>query len=401
MDDEDEKVFVKDVSRGSRKKQKTLSLREKEKHKRYSAPSGFNLFTPCKHKNRQFLCSYVRPGDSLLIRNKLYSKPDKCVQDNKIAGWISIRNVKRHRPRTSGTDEGKTNKPHSFQVKYSIPTRSGKFINVCKKFFIHLTLIKASRLNTICKLVKNGEEIKERRGGDHVSNKSIAKKNNVRNFLRNLKGSESHYNRQKSCRIYLNGELSINKLRKVYNATVSRELQLSKSMFQRIFCSEFNIGFKTPASDICSLCYKLAQQIKATVDKNKKVELMIQKRLHKKRASAYYELLRRKDNEETLTLCFDMQQVQPLPKTPIQQAYYARQIGYYNLCIVDQNSLNPFFLHGQKTKQAGAQKRCHLHFFIFLNIALILKERRLLDYFVTGVEGKIKIILFFTPLFTS
>ena len=90
----------------------------------------------------------------------------------------------------------------------------------------------------------------------------------------------------------MNIEVSIAKLYKIYNTSVNQELKVLKSMFQRIFCCEYNIGFKTPATYVCSYCQKRNEQIKSTNDKKKKVELLLEKRIHKKRANAFYELLR-------------------------------------------------------------------------------------------------------------
>ncbi|KAG8175978.1 hypothetical protein JTE90_009657 [Oedothorax gibbosus] len=38
-----------------------------------------------------------------------------------------------------------------------------------------------------------------------------------------------------------------------------------------------------------------------------------------------------------------MQQVQPLPRTPIQQAFYKRQLSVYNVCITDVTTTKPVF----------------------------------------------------------
>lgn len=38
-----------------------------------------------------------------------------------------------------------------------------------------------------------------------------------------------------------------------------------------------------------------------------------------------------------------MQQVQPLPKSALSEAFYARQISFYNLCIVDGVAQHPVF----------------------------------------------------------
>src|SRR5690606_36247266 len=40
---------------------------------------------------------------------------------------------------------------------------------------------------------------------------------------------------------------------------------------------------------------------------------------------------------------FDMQQVHPLPKLPIQDAYYSRQVSYYTFCDVDAKGHSPEF----------------------------------------------------------
>lgn len=330
MEEVDEaSVTVKEVAIGSRKKQKKYSIREQVKKN----------FVGCKHNSARFSCSTIRPYDALSLRGKLFSCQDKVAQDNKVASWISVTDVKKkqripHR-------EDRRGKPHSFKVKYTVPTKVGQTVYVCKKLFMHLTCFKSNRLNNICKLIKSGVCIIERRG-DRVGHKSSNKKVIVREFIGNLKGSESHYNRKKSVRVYLHSELTQNKLRSIYNTRVAPEFQVSRTMFQRIF-AEFNIGFKSPACDVCTYCTRLSLQIKSEKDIAKKNKLQLEKRIHKIRAAAFYALLREADEEETISYCFDLQQVQPFPKTPIQQAFYSRQISFYCFCIVDQSSKEPFF----------------------------------------------------------
>lgn len=93
----------------------------------------------------------------------------------------------------------------------------------------------------------------------------------------------------------------------------------------------------------CSLCVRLRSEIKRCKDANKKQELMLQLVIHKRRSKAFFEALREPDEEDSITYCFDMQQVQPLPKTPISEAFYSRQISLYNFCITDVATRNPFF----------------------------------------------------------
>jgi hypothetical protein len=114
------------------------------------------------------------------------------------------------------------------------------------------------------------------RGGDQVSHKLHKSKSEVRTFLKELRGQESHYGRNKSKRIYLNSNLSIAKLYKIYKSAPQDQpiKKVSFSTFHRIFSNEFNIGFKSPASDICSLCQRLGNSIKREKDITKKRTLL-------------------------------------------------------------------------------------------------------------------------------
>ncbi|KAG8287781.1 hypothetical protein J6590_030344 [Homalodisca vitripennis] len=51
----------------------------------------------------------------------------------------------------------------------------------------------------------------------------------------------------------------------------------------------------------------------------------------------------RENRDEEVTFCFDLQQVQPLPKTPIQEAFYKRQLSFYCLCVVGSDARDPVF----------------------------------------------------------
>lgn len=82
----------------------------------------------------------------------------------------------------------------------------------------------------------------------------------------------------------------------------------------------------------------------------------------------------------TENFCFDLQQVQPLPRTPIQESFYSRQINYYNLCFVGMDSRNPSFYQwsedqgGRGATEVGSALLHHL-FFEFSgekNVAFVL-----------------------------
>lgn len=66
---------------------------------------------------------------------------------------------------------------------------------------------------------------------------------------------------------------------------------------------------------------------------------MTELRIHKLKAKSFYEYLR-EQKESMLTLSFDCQKNQVLPKIPDQIAYYSRQLYMYNFTIVVGSSTN-------------------------------------------------------------
>lgn len=230
-----------------------------------------------------------------------------------------------------------------------IPSKKGHK-TVCSKFLLSMFNLSRARVIRLAKLIANGDLPRELRGGDRVSNKLLTSKDEVREFLGELKGSESHYNRQKSKRIYLNSNLTIKKLYKHYQSSAKLKV-VSFSTFHRIFSNEFNIGFNSPAADVCSLCERLKNSIAREKNPQKKLTLQTEKRIHKLRANAFYKLMKEKP-ANSVTFSFDLQQVQPLPKTAVSDAFYLRQISYYTFGVVGLDSRNPIF-YSWTEDQAG------------------------------------------------
>lgn len=210
---------------------------------------------------------------------------------------------------------------------------------VCRGFFLAAFGIK-NRITPILKAIQEGNIPEDKRGGDRYAKRSGPVKEKIRDFLKNLPASESHYNRKKSCRVYLSSDLNIATLFKMYNSK-NPAFCASLSMFKRVFYNEFNIGFSSPAPDVCGTCLNLKNSMKQTEQAEKAV-LITKLRIHKMRANAFYALLK-EDPPNSYSFCFDLQQIHPLPKTPIQDAFYLRQISLYAFCCVDVKSKNPVF----------------------------------------------------------
>lgn len=120
-----------------------------------------------------------------------------------------------------------------------------------KKFLAAIKHIGKTRVSGITnRYFSSAQFPRETRGEDRVKDKNYEKKLEVTRFICRFRARESHKGRNKSIRLYLPSELcSINNVWEMYNGSVGAELEVSSSMFDQIFTSEYNIGFNGPRVD--------------------------------------------------------------------------------------------------------------------------------------------------------
>ncbi|CAG5047638.1 unnamed protein product [Parnassius apollo] len=332
-----------------RRERKALS----ERNNKYidNDPLCLRIQCTCNHGQKSnFKCKQISQQDVVRNRKNFYSTSKKVHQDVYLCRLISAFEPQR-RGKGTPRPSGKT-KLRKLSTSFFLYGKKKIMKRVCKSFFMAVFSIKRQRLSTIMKCVMDGKVPKEERGGDRRSAKSHEKKEHLRNFLRNLPCSESHYNRAKSKRVYLDAALNMKILRMFYNNSVPNDLKVKRTMFYEVFTFEFNIGFRSPASDACSSCILLSNSIKNEQVSTKKQELMTKLRIHKLRANFFYKLLKKRV-DDSITICFDLQQVFPLPRTPIQEAFYSRQISLYNLCVMDLSEQNNSCLYNWDETESG------------------------------------------------
>ncbi|KAH9632997.1 hypothetical protein HF086_000357 [Spodoptera exigua] len=114
------------------------------------------------------------------------------------------------------------------------------------------------------------------------------------------------------------------------NEEESRIKQGGKFPGKKIITNMFVLSKR---SDVCSTCLQLDENIKKETNAETKNKLIIEKRVHRLRFKAFYEILQ-EQRSDLLTMSFDCQKNLGLPKVPDQSAYYSRQINFYNFTIV-------------------------------------------------------------------
>lgn len=297
----------------------------------------------------------------------------------------------------------------SMSVKYFIYKSSTKQrIPVCQKAFLDTLRLSRNRvIGVVYRFFKSGEMPKETRGGDRKLNLYQAKKKSVVEFIKKFKVIEGHYCRSKtSCRVYLNSDLNIKKMWKLYDREITDEaLKVKESYFRYIFRYNFNIGFGTPRTDECSICNSLNERIKHSTNAADKLNCMTELRVHKLKAKAFY-LCLKESRDDLMTVSFDCQKNQVLPRVQDQSAYYSRQIYKYNLTIVVGHSKskltkdNVFVYHWEENQcnkspneicSAVYDRLCNLHIPQNVKVLRLASDGcggQNKNYFMMGMLGK-------------
>lgn len=128
---------------------------------------------------------------------------------------------------------------------------------------------------------------------EEIAIKYADKRNSVHRFIQSLNCIEAHHcgKNKHDERKYLPCELNIKKLFLMYNTEQQNsQMGVKLSYFRHIFNTEYNLGFGTPQTDVCSKCL-LREKVKGEQDETKKATLKAEKRVHTLRAKSFFENL--------------------------------------------------------------------------------------------------------------
>lgn len=267
------------------------------------------------------------------FHDAFYAVKDKIRQDAFILKYCTVQQPKRRRP-TNYRHRAKATSVKCFVRNFA----SKQDVPVCQHTFLKVLHITKHRISYVMKsFLRTGEGPSEKRGGDRKTAKFEGKQAAVQRFINSFKSIESHYCRSSSHRHYLPSDLSIAKMYKMYNDQCATEERVKLSYFRMIFNTKYNLSFTTPRTDVCSTCIELTEKIKRCTVEEEKKNLVIEKTVHKRRAYAFFQLLK-EARDDLVTLSFDCQKNLILPKVPDQSAYYSRQLYLYNFTIVQGTS---------------------------------------------------------------
>ncbi|XP_050294278.1 uncharacterized protein LOC126734626 [Anthonomus grandis grandis] len=130
---------------------------------------------------------------------------------------------------------------------------------------------------------------------------------------------------------YLSGELSIHKMYTLYlQYCRDNNIQnpVKESFYRYIFTTKFNLRFKRPYTDTCTICDTLENKISNDINPEVVNDSKVQKEIHLRKAE------KARINPNTVNaICFDLEKTLPTRGLTCSKVYYLRQLWTYNFAV--------------------------------------------------------------------
>lgn len=290
-----------------------------------------SLKPPCSDKCRKKCFSRV----SLEIRNKNFDTFWNRAQD-KSSKWlflsklINIAEIKQRKV-TIIEDEEPWRK-HSYE--YHLKDLDGELISVCHTMFLNTFDVSQKVIRNA--LAKNSPD----KRGKHANHKRTSPLliESVKDHIKSYHLVQSHYCRADSQRKYLDENLSVAKMFRMYlvERGEGTPFTANERQYREIFNTCFNLGFFKPKKDQCSLC--IAFDVPAAEMSQEKILEYHQHREEKQRVRELKKMdkLQSKENNSNLRVAtFDLQKILYCPKAENAEFYYKRKLSSFNFTLFD------------------------------------------------------------------
>lgn len=229
-------------------------------------------------------------------------------------------------------------KKHFFSFRYYLGKHDTLKIRVCKVFFLNTLCISQKPVYNV-HLNKNPISLtppNENRGVKTKNRISDSDRMYAIQHIGKFPTTASHYCRADSNKQYLESNLNVNKMYKMYITQCLSDNQTPVSMYfyRFLFTTEYNLAFYTPKKDLCDVCEEFNTLKKQYNTLTKEKQIIFDNHFTKKQNMRNE---REKDRNNkintTAVICFDLENVLPLPKTNVGSAFYKRKLNMYNMTV--------------------------------------------------------------------
>lgn len=227
--------------------------------------------------------------------------------------------------------KAESRRKYSFLYFFNV---NGEKVQVCKTFYLSTLDISQKPVYTAhqTKNVSTNTPTIDLRGKNCNSRrKPEGDVDFARLHIKSFPTVESHYCRANTSRLYLDSNLNIAKMYDLYVEKCQNEdkTPIKKSMYYRIFGTEFNLGFHLPKSDRCDVCeaYRVAKNTETLSDEQSdsyENHILRKNQMRQHRNNE-------KENKDLPVLLFDLQNVITCPHADISSLFYKRKLNVYNL----------------------------------------------------------------------
>lgn len=214
---------------------------------------------------------------------------------------------------------------------------------VCLGFLLKCLQITRTRIYNAATTIKINESTKDLRGNFPTRKTEDHEILFVKEFIDSFPRYESHYKLSHFNKKYLSPFWNIKRLYREYCLKFNFEYPTLKTVsewkFRQIFNTEFNLSFARLKVDTCGTCDRIDAQIRSNDRCSEQLEVEKQEHLHlvekiSKQMEGNMKHGRDPQNK-TEILIFDLQRALEMPVIQTGEAYYKRQLWFYNLCIYD------------------------------------------------------------------
>ena len=219
---------------------------------------------------------------------------------------------------------------------------NGQMVRVCRQMFLSTLDISETLVKTAHRKLGLGHTVSpDKRGKNSKVNPAEVLKTEsfIRHHIKMFKSVPSHLCRSRTQRKYLDSNLSVQKMYRMYVEWMSKtnpaEKLCSFSKYNQYFSNNFNLGFHQPKKDLCEECSVFNN---AAPDAKRQLQTEHDAHLAKKddaRKLRNEDKAVAKDNEKICFPFFDLQKTMLIPKCEIGPVYYLRKISTYNLTVVE------------------------------------------------------------------
>nr|XP_022908590.1 uncharacterized protein LOC111419935 [Onthophagus taurus] len=230
-----------------------------------------------------------------------------------------------------------TNSRRTFTNQYHL-TANGEKKLACREFFM-------STLNVTDALIRSCLAKKARKGLCRQTNvesirliiKCHLTKNNsyvITDHILSFPTVESHYCRKKSNKRYLDGNLNVSIMYRLYQEKcfTDKIKPASLAKYRSIF-REYHLGFFRPKKDACKQCEAFSNLDEAQYKEQEHSHKLHLDRKEDARKCRNDDKIAAQENPDVLSFNFDLQAVLTTPKGPADQIFYMRKLAVYNLTI--------------------------------------------------------------------